>query len=168
MQHHDAAGVPTSGRGNDSAPTRTRPDGTQLGPLDDFIGFHLRLAQDASFRAFARISGVPDLKPGRFAAMMVIHTNPGITHVALSRAIARDKSTMTPLVRDLETRGLVKRTRSQTDRRNVTLTLTKAGERTVEALSVHARAHDRKLDTIVGEHKEEFIRLLRRIADVLG
>ena len=51
----------------------------RLGPLDNLVGFHLRLAQDASFRAFARHAGEPHLKPGRFAAMMVIHNNPGIT-----------------------------------------------------------------------------------------
>ena len=32
--------------------------------------------------------------------MMVIHNNPGISQVALGRAIARDKSTVTPLIQD--------------------------------------------------------------------
>ena len=73
----------------------------RLGALADFIGFHLLLAQNASFRAFARHSGQPDLKPGRFAALMVIRNNPGITQVALGRAISRDKSTITPLVQEL-------------------------------------------------------------------
>jgi DNA-binding MarR family transcriptional regulator len=142
--------------------------GPQLGPLGELVGFHLRLAQDASFRAFARHSGIPDLKPGRFATMMVIRANPGITHVALSRAIARDKSTVTPLIKDLERRGLVSRVRSRSDRRKVTLTLTGSGEKMLDRLRVHAEAHDRQLDAIVGGQKLEFIRLLRKIADVLG
>jgi DNA-binding MarR family transcriptional regulator len=141
---------------------------TQLGPLGEFVGFHLRLAQDASFRAFARHSGVRDLKPGRFAAMMVIRSNPGITHVALSRAIARDKSTVTPLIKDLETRGLVKRVRSISDRRNVSLSLTRSGEKALDALLVHAMEHDRRLDQIVGGQKKEFIRLLKMIAEALA
>ena len=138
-----------------------------LGLLGEFIGFHLRLAQDASFRAFAREAGLRDLKPGRFAAMMVIHNNPGISQVELSRAIARDKSSVTPLIQDLEKHDLVKRVQSKTDRRSVTLTLTCAGETMLRRLLVHAVDHDRKLDAIVGDAKPELIRLLKKIADAL-
>src|SRR5215510_5674159 len=101
----------------------TKGGDARLGPLDNLVGFHLRLAQDASFRAFARHTGEPHLKPGRFAAMVVIHNNPGITQVALGRAIARDKSTVTPLVQELQRHGLVRRRPSAMDRRSITLTL---------------------------------------------
>ena len=140
----------------------------EFGMLADLVGFHLRLAQDASFRTFARQSGLRHLKPGRFAAMMLIHNNPGISQVALSRAIARDKSTVTPLIQDLERHHLVERVQSSADRRSVTLTLTEAGETMLSELLVHAAAHDRRLDQIVGPRKAEFIRLLRKISDTLG
>jgi hypothetical protein len=68
----------------------------QIGYLSDFIGFHLRLAQDASYRTFARHSEKDLIKPGRFAALAIIHLNPGISQSALGRAIARDKSTVSP------------------------------------------------------------------------
>ena len=140
----------------------------QLGLLSGFIGFHLRLAQDASFRAFARHAGRLDLKPGRFAAMMVIHNNPGITQTALGRAISRDKSTVTPLVQELHRHGLVRRRPSTVDRRSVTLTLTRAGEATLADLLAHARVHDRRLDAIVGKRKAALIALLRKITDGLA
>lgn len=139
-----------------------------LAPLDEFVGFHLRLAQDASFRAFATRSGVSNLRPGRFAAMVVIHNNPGITPMALSRAIVRDKSTVTPLIQDLERQGLVHRVRSTVDRRSVRLSLTKDGEAKLVQLLAHARKHDDKLDQIVGAQKPELILLLRKIADALS
>ena len=66
-----------------------------LGDLESYIGFHLRVAQDASFRAFARVSGQHGVKPGRFAALMVIARNPGISQAALGQTIARDKSSIT-------------------------------------------------------------------------
>jgi DNA-binding MarR family transcriptional regulator len=138
-----------------------------LGELEGFIGFNLRLAQDASFRAFTRRVGEINLKPGRFAALMVIHNNPGITPGALGRAIARDKSTITPLVQALLRDGLVERRQSKTDRRSFTLRLTEAGEVLRRKLFLPARAHDRKLDEIVGERKGEFLRLLRKIVDSL-
>jgi len=128
----------------------------------------LRLAQDASFRSFAKHTGRRNLKPGRFAAMMVIHNNPGISQVALGRAISRDKSTVTPLIQELDRQGLVRRRRSTSDRRSITLTLTRSGEATLADLLVHARAHDRRLDAIVGKRKAEFLELLRKIADALA
>jgi DNA-binding MarR family transcriptional regulator len=143
-------------------------DGIRLGVLGDYIGFHLRMAQDASFRAFARHTGVPDLKPGRFAAMTVISSNPGITQAELGRAIARDKSSVTPLIQELESRGLVGRRRSSSDRRSISLSLTATGEETLRRLMAHAVEHDRKLDAIVGRQKPEFISLLKKIADDLA
>jgi DNA-binding MarR family transcriptional regulator len=155
------------------APVRAKTDGkiappaVKLGALQGFIGFNLRIAQDASFRAFARKAGEKNLRPGRFAALMVLRDNPHITQSALGRAIARDKSSVTPLLQDLQRRGLVKRTRSTVDRRSVTLMLTAAGRRVLRDLIVHAREHDRKLDEIAGPAKAEFVAILRRIGDIL-
>jgi DNA-binding MarR family transcriptional regulator len=157
---------PETGPTRPAAPGAREP--VRLGLLEGFIGFHLRLAQDASFRAFARHVGQRDLEPGRFAAMMVIHNNPGITPGALGRAIARDKSTITPLIQDLRRRGLIERRPSPTDRRSATLSLTKAGEAMLRDLLRHAREHDRRLDEIVGDRKPELLRLLRQIAEQIG
>lgn len=164
----DNASVTTRAAARRKARGRTPPREADLGALRDFIGFNLRIAQDASFRAFARHSGQKNIRPGRFAALMVLRDNPNITQSALGRAIARDKSTVTPLLQDLQRRGLVKRTRSTTDRRSVTLTLTAAGERVLRELVIHARDHDRKLDEIAGPAKTEFVAILRRIADQLA
>jgi DNA-binding MarR family transcriptional regulator len=149
-------------RAGPEAPAKIR-----LGSLANAIGFNLRLAQDASFRVFARHAGETHLKPGRFAAMMVIHNNPGLTQMDLGRAIARDKSSVTPLIQELQRQGLVRRLRSQSDRRRVTLRLTAAGERALKSLLEHAEQHDRKLDAIIGDEKRQLIAMLRKIADEL-
>jgi DNA-binding MarR family transcriptional regulator len=154
-----------------SRPVAERRDGADeptLGVLEGFIGFHLRLAQDASFRSFAQRAGRHDLRPGRFAAMMVIHDNPGINQTALGRLIARDKSTITPLLQGLERQGLVVRRAAAKDGRSFVLTLTPDGEATLRDLLAQAREHDRKLDEIIGDRKEEFIRLLQRIVQDIG
>lgn len=135
----------------------------RLGPLENFIGFNLRLAQDASFQTYAQHVGKPHLRPGRFAAMMLIHQNPGLTQMELSRAIARDKSSVTPLVQTLQREGLITRTPSEIDRRRVTLRLTDAGEEVLKSLLAHAEEHDRKLDAIVGDRKAELLELLKLI-----
>lgn len=146
---------------------RAQGPAVSLGSLEGLVAFNLRIAQDTSFRAFARETGQHGLKPGRFAALTVIHNNPGISQIALSRAIARDKSTVTPLVQEFVRQGLVARIASKVDRRSFTLTLTPAGEERLRALDRHAATHDRKIDRIVGKEKAGLIRLLKKIADEL-
>ena len=154
--------------GNDLANAYDRENGVRLGPLEGFIGYNLRLAQSVSFRTFARSVGKRGLKAGHFSALMLVHHNPGISQIASGRAIARDKSTVTPLIQDMEKRGLIKRRQSKTDRRSVTLALTASGEAMLRELMVHAAEHDRKLDEIVGNRKPELLELLRKITDGLG
>ena len=140
-----------------------------LGPLTDYLGFHLRRAQEASFRAFTRRDGKSDLTPGRFAALVIVGANPGITQTALSRAIGRDKSSMTPVMEDLVKQGLVERHRFPADRRSYALRLTAAGETLVRRLRASAEEHERSLDRIVGaENRAEFLRILRHIAFALA
>jgi DNA-binding MarR family transcriptional regulator len=148
---------------------RTPAEGAlRLGPLAGFIGFHLRLAQEASFQAFARRVREFQMRPGRFAVLALIGRNPGISQTALGRAAGRDKSSLTPALNDLVRRSLVKRQRVARDRRSYALSLTPQGEKLLDDLFVHARAHDRELDAIVGaKSKAELIRTLRRIAMAL-
>jgi DNA-binding MarR family transcriptional regulator len=135
-----------------------------LGLLENYIGFHLRLAQNASFKAFKRHTGESDLRPGWFAILSLIGGNPGITPLALSRASGRDKSTITPVLRDLTRVHLIARKPVPGDRRSYALFLTPAGEEKLASLSKHAASHDAELDAIVGERKGELLALLRRIA----
>jgi DNA-binding MarR family transcriptional regulator len=143
--------------------------GVDLGILADFIGFHLRLAQEASFRAFGRRVANPHLKPGRFALLALIGQNPGITPTALSRVSGRDKSSITPALHDLEAHGLVRRRTVPADRRSCTLALTEAGGDMLRRMTLHARAHDRALDRIIGrDDKARFLDQLRQITRALG
>jgi DNA-binding MarR family transcriptional regulator len=140
-----------------------------LGPLENFIGFHLRLAQEASFRAFARRAANPHLKPGRFALIALIGENSGITPTALSRISGRDKSSITPALHDLEHAGLVRRRLVPEDHRSCRLWLTESGQAMLRELMVHACAHDEELDRIVGvENKAQFIDQLRRLVRALA
>jgi DNA-binding MarR family transcriptional regulator len=135
----------------------------ELGFLSDFLGFHLRLAQDASYRVFSRQRDKDLIKPGRFPALAIIHLNPGISQSALGRAIARDKSTVSPLIKDLQKNGFISRKPSALDRRSVTLALTKKGERTLERLKTRAKEHEAALDELVGASKGRLMSLLDKI-----
>jgi DNA-binding MarR family transcriptional regulator len=149
-----------------ASPAAAGTDGggaVDLGGLDGLIGFHLRMAQAASFRAFKRQAGFRNLRPGWFAVLSIIADNPGITPIALSRASGRDKSTITPVLRDLVREKLILREPIPADRRSYALRLTEAGIETLAHLAACAAEHDRELDAIVGDAKDQLLALLRRI-----
>jgi len=141
----------------------------KYGPLAQWIGFNLRMAQEATFQAFSHLSKDIGENPGRFAALTIIGRNPGISQTALSRASGRDKSSMTPALEDLVRRGLVARRRTDNDRRAYRLSLTTEGERTLARLNKCAQKHERNLDRIIGlRDREKFLQILKRIAAEIG
>ncbi len=147
-------------------PASTLPE-IQLGLLEDYIGFHLRQAQNAAFKAYKRRTGDPEVRPGWFSILALIGANPGITPALLSRASGRDKSTMTPILRDLTQRQLIDRMSVAKDKRSYALALTEAGREKLAMLSAHAALHERRLDEIAGATKVELLTVLRRITALL-
>lgn len=154
-----------------SAPLRSRRAGNipvaeiDYGPLSEWVGFNLRMAQEAAFQAFSGQSRDIGEHPGRFAILTLIARNPGISQTALGAASRRDKSSITPALDDLVRRGLVQRKRIDGDRRTWRLSLTPAGERTLAKLAACARRHERNLDRIIGPRdRDRFVRVLQKIA----
>ena len=143
-------------------------DDINLGFFENALGFHLRTAHEAAFRAFLkRVSG-SNTPPWRFAILALIDANPGLTQVALARTTRRDPSSLTPALDDLCDRGLVTRIRQVHNRRSYALSLTPLGKKVMQQLKASAVAHERELDRLVGpEHRDVFIQILKRIADGL-
>ncbi len=161
MEHR----VEASARGGDSGDDGS---GIRLGVLEDYIGFHLQLAQTATFRSFKRWTGIGDLRAGWFTVLSLIADNPGITPIAISRASGRDKSTITPVVKDMVRDGLVVRESTPGDRRSYGLSLTDKGRSSLDHLATCAAAHDAAMVAIVGEHRGPLLEALRRIVAELG
>ncbi len=150
----------------DSTQARSRPnnESVDFGPLENWVGFHLRLAQTASFQAFIREARSVELSPGRFATLMLIGRNPGISQTALASANGRDKSTLTPILEDLERRGFIMREKLKTDRRSYQLNLTDNGRKMLDQLTACAKRHDDNLDHIIGpKDRVKFLRILQKI-----
>ncbi|MBI4276099.1 MAG: MarR family transcriptional regulator [Rhizobiales bacterium] len=136
-----------------------------FGVLENWVGFQLRMAQSASFQAFARLSHQSGMRPGRFATLYLIGRNPGISQTALSRANGKDKSSLTPVLNDLVRRGFVHRARTRNDRRTYRLTLTPDGRKLLDQLNRCAQRHDRNLDRLIGRRDvPRFLEILRKIA----
>jgi DNA-binding MarR family transcriptional regulator len=136
-----------------------------FGPLAYWVGFNLRIAQEAAFQAFSRRSQEIGESPGRFATLTLIGRNPGISQTELSLANGRDKSSLTPVVEDLVRRGLIERKRMDSDRRTYRLNLTPAGKKTLTLMTRCARRHERNLDRVIGlRDRKKFLQILKRIA----
>jgi DNA-binding MarR family transcriptional regulator len=140
-----------------------------FGPLAGWVGFNLRVAQEATFQAFSHRSQEIGESPGRFATLTLISRNPGISQTELSYANGRDKSSLTPVVEDLVRRGLVERKRMDHDRRAYRLSLTADGKKTLALLMRCAREHERVLDGIIGARdRKRFVDVLKRLSAELG
>jgi DNA-binding MarR family transcriptional regulator len=139
----------------------------RFGPLAGWVGFNLRMAQESAFEAFSQLSREVGESPGRFATLTLIAENPGISQSTLGQAAGRDKSSLTPVLDDLVRRGLVARSRSDTDRRTSRLKLTASGEKTLARLMACARRHERNLDRIIGPRdRARFLRTLKRVQGI--
>ena len=82
----------------------------------------------------------------------------------LGAALLLDPSTLTPILKKLEVKGLITRKRLPEDERNLTITLTETGEAMRDmALGVPAKMYDR-----IGLNKQECETLRTLINKVLG
>jgi len=136
-----------------------------FGPLEHWVGFNLRMAQESAFQAFSRRSQEIGESPGRFATLTLIHRNPGISQTELGQASGRDKSSITPVVEDLVRRGLVERRRTDSDKRAYRLSLAPQGKKVLASLMRCARRHERVLDDIIGARdRKRFLEICRKIA----
>lgn len=64
----------------------------------------------------------------QYIVMMVLWENPSITVKEIGERLYLDSGTLTPLLKRLESEGLVSRARSEKDERNLIVTITKKGD----------------------------------------
>lgn len=152
--------------GNRTAPVEN--DGLVPAVFHDLIGYHLRVAQEASFHAFAKATGKADLRPGWYALLTALAERENMTPSELSRICGRDRSTLTSSLKALAARGLIERRWNPDDQRSYGVRLTEKGRKMQEQLRAIADAHDRRLDGIVCKEKALLIAVLIRIAAKLG
>lgn len=136
-----------------------------FGPLADSIAFQLRRAHDVSAQRWSQPNGAMQLKPGWYAILVLISQNPGINQAALSWANGRDKSSLTPILKELESHGAIRRQRTSSDRRSSTLSITQKGIEQLAVLTGAANELEDYLDRVVeAQNKPLLLHLLRLIA----
>jgi DNA-binding MarR family transcriptional regulator len=109
------------------------------------------------------------LTPRQVALLRELRAAGPLTQVCLARATANDPSTIVRLLDDLEERGFVRRRRSETDRRAMTVSLTASGRKALGPLDeswrrlAHAAAGG-----LTAEERRVFVGLAHRIVGSLA
>lgn len=107
----------------------------------------LRRSQLAVFDDFAATFAAAGeaLTPGEFGLLVLVGRNPGLSQMALARALDIDRSTLVPILDRLQGRDLVMRHRSPTDGRTHALALTPVGEKALARFARLVRGHERRI-----------------------
>jgi DNA-binding MarR family transcriptional regulator len=108
-----------------------------------------------------------DLTPVQYAALVAIHTHPGIDATRLSAVIAFDRSTLGSVIERLEAKGHIDRKPAPEDRRVKLLYLTKAGAallRHIMPAVDHAQA--RMLRPLKSADRKTLLALLTQLVDL--
>lgn len=136
-----------------------------FGPMENSIGFLLRIAQLAVSEAtFAELNR-RDVPIGEFTILLSVDLNPGIRQGVLADRLRIKWSNMTKLVRSLEERGLIVRQVPPDDRRAIALRITDAGHAQVEShKDLVLGAIERSVPSLSEQEKQVLLGLLRKVA----
>ena len=94
-------------------------------------GYLFRRMQQIAVALFVEECKAYDLTPVQYAALVAIHTHPGIDATRLSAVIAFDRSTLGNVIERLESKAFIARKPAREDKRVKLLYLTKAGAATL-------------------------------------
>lgn len=96
-------------------------------PMEDQLCFTAYSTSMAIQRAYKPLLDALGVTYPQYLVMNVLWREDGRTVGAIAEELALEPSTMTPLLKRLETAGLVQRARNPDNERQVVITLTKAG-----------------------------------------
>lgn len=107
-----------------------------------------------------------DLTPLQYAVLDALARGGAMDQASLGGTAALDRTTTAVVVKNLETRGLVRRQASTEDRRAKIVSVTEAGRRLRDrATGAVARVQERIVAPLTRRERETLVRLLEKMAD---
>ena len=154
-----------------SADTSSPDERTPLGRLSEatlhrIVGYQLAQANIAILQVFVKQVGEPfDLRPVEFTILALVDENPDVSAKQLAQALAVTAPNITVWIDRLEGRGLVKRERSETDRRAQHIRATTKGARLArEAAQMLKEAERAALAGLTEGERTILVELLHKVA----
>ncbi|MDD1531350.1 MarR family transcriptional regulator [Bradyrhizobium sp. WBOS7] len=130
-------------------------------------GYLFRRMQQIAVSIFMEECKAFDLTPVQYAALIAIHTHPGIDATRLSAVIAFDRSTLGSVIERLQAKDYVERKPAPEDKRIKLLYLTKSGAAILrEIIPAVERAQLRMLEPLKPADRKTLMGLLSQLVDL--
>ena len=130
-------------------------------------GYLFRRMQQIAVAIFVEECRAYELTPVQFAALVAIHTHPGIDATRLSAVIAFDRSTLGNVIERLEAKDHIERRPAREDKRVKLLYLTKSGATLLRDIMPSIdRAQARMLQPLKPADRKTLMALLTQLVDL--
>ena len=130
-------------------------------------GYLFRRMQQIAVSIFMEECKAFDLTPVQYAALIAIHTHPGIDATRLSAVIAFDRSTLGSVIERLQAKDFVERKPAPEDKRIKLLYLTKSGAAILrEIIPAVERAQARMLEPLKPADRKTLMGLMSQLVDL--
>ena len=130
-------------------------------------GYLFRRMQQIAVAIFVEECRAYDLTPVQYAALVAIHTHPGIDATRLSAVIAFDRSTLGSVIERLEAKSYIERKPAREDKRVKLLHLTKKGSALLRNIvPLVDRAQARMLQPLRQADRKTLLALLTQLVDL--
>ncbi|MBR0876736.1 DNA-binding MarR family transcriptional regulator [Bradyrhizobium japonicum] len=130
-------------------------------------GYLFRRMQQIAVSIFMEECKAFDLTPVQYAALIAIHTHPGIDATRLSAVIAFDRSTLGSVIERLQAKDFIERKPAPEDKRIKLLYLTKSGAAILrEIIPAVERAQARMLEPLKPADRKALMGLLVQLVDL--
>jgi homoprotocatechuate degradation regulator HpaR len=138
-------------------------------PFEKSLPMALLRAREAVMRGFRRQLRGHGLNEQEWRIMRALMEVDRIEIGELAECVFILKPSATRTIKNLETRGIVSRTRSSTDQRRAFIGLTARGRKLFEELAPHSETEYARITKLVGASEvQELYELLRRVTDRLN
>ena len=130
-------------------------------------GYLFRRMQQIAVSIFMEECKAFDLTPVQYAALIAIHTHPGIDATRLSAVIAFDRSTLGSVIERLQTKDYIERKPAPEDKRIKLLYLTKPGAAILrEIIPAVERAQARMLEPLRPADRKMLLGLMTQLVEL--
>ena len=130
-------------------------------------GYLFRRMQQIAVALFVEECKAFDLTPVQYAALVAIHTHPGIDATRLSAVIAFDRSTLGSVIERLELKAFIERKPAREDKRVKLLYLTRAGAATLRDIMPSVeQAQARMLQPLKPADRKTLLALMTQLVDL--
>ena len=145
----------------------SKPDPITMDAVYTAPGYLFRRMQQIAVALFIEECRQFDLTPVQYAALIAIHTHPGIDATRLSAVIAFDRSTLGSVIERLQAKGYIERKPAPEDKRIKLLYLTKSGAAILrEIIPAVERAQARMLEPLKRADRKTLMALMAQLVDL--